>query len=127
MQWAAVVATTLGVLWFLLGVWRFAMRTHFGGYDALRCLLALVPAALLLLVFDYVLHHAPLVTIMLLVIAAALHSASPVWDVALGAVLVAAVAGPAIKEWREEKSGAKAQDQPATTALEESGRSEEGK
>lgn len=105
--WAAVVVAVLGVVWFLFGVWRFAMNPHFGGYDALRCLLALVPAALLLLVFDYVLHHAPLVTIMLIIVAAGLHAASPVWDVALGAVLVAAIVPPLMQEWRETKAAPK--------------------
>ena len=111
--WAAGAVTTLGVLLLLLGVWRFAARPHFSLYDALGCLLALLPAALLLLVFDYVLHHAPLVTIMVLAIALALHFASPVWDVALGAVLLAAIVFPAIKEWRETRSRALDRTRPS--------------
>jgi hypothetical protein len=63
----------------------------------------IVPAGILLLVFDYVLHHAKLVAIIPLGFAALLLFTFPVFDVALGLTLMAAVAGPALSNWKEER------------------------
>jgi glucan phosphoethanolaminetransferase (alkaline phosphatase superfamily) len=124
--WAALMMVGLGVLFVALGVWRFAARSSSAGYDALLSLAAFVPAALLLLVFDYVLHHAPLAAILLLMLAAALHHASPAWDVALGAALVAAIAVPAIRERRDASASGKNQSYPHGPAKEAGRASEEG-
>jgi len=78
---------------FLLGAGRFALRHRFSFIDALYCCLAVVPAASLLLVFDYVFHHARLVSILLFFLAGILVVSSPVFDVALGVALIGAIAG----------------------------------
>jgi hypothetical protein len=94
------MVVVIGVLLFLLGARRLLLRHHFGLAQALYCGLAIIPAAVLLLVFDYVLHHARLVSLMLLVLAVALVVSSPVFDVALGLALMGAVAVPAFGEWK---------------------------
>jgi hypothetical protein len=71
--------------------------------DALYCCLAVAPAGLLLLVFDYVLHHARLVSVIPLFVAGLLAFSSPVFDVAFGLALMGAIAGPALSEWKNEK------------------------
>ena len=75
-------------------------RHHFGFSDALHCCLAVVPAGFLLLVFDYVIHHARLVSVIPLFLAGMLIFSFPVFDVALGLALIAATAGPALSEWK---------------------------
>jgi hypothetical protein len=102
-EWGLWIAVAVGSLLFLLGVARFALRHRFGWTDALYCCLAVVPAAFLLLVFDYVLHHARLVSIMVLLAAAMLVFTFPVFDVALGLAILGTIGGPAFAEWRTEK------------------------
>lgn len=102
-SWGAWIAITAGGLLFLLGAGRFARGHHFGFMDALYCCLAVVPAGLLLLVFDYVLHHAKLVSILVLLMAGSLAVSFPAFDVGLGVALMAAIAGPALREWKDEK------------------------
>lgn len=97
------VALAAGGLLFLLGAGRFALRHRFSFIDALYCCLAVVPAASLLLVFDYVFHHARLVSILLFFLAGILVVSSPVFDVALGVALIGAIAGPVLREWKDEK------------------------
>lgn len=99
-SWGAWITVAVACLLFLLGVGRFVLRHRFGFIDALYCCLAVVPAALLLLVFDYVLHHAKLVSIIPLTCAGMLAFTSPVFDVALGLALVGAIGGPALSDWR---------------------------
>jgi len=101
--WAPWIVTAAGALLFLLGVGRFFVRHRFGFIDALYCCLAVVPAGLLLLVFDYVFHHARLVLVIPLVLAGVLVFSSPVWDVALGLALMGAMVGPALSDWKNEK------------------------
>jgi uncharacterized oligopeptide transporter (OPT) family protein len=88
---------------FLLGARRFFLRDHFSYIDALYCCLAIIPAGFALLVFDYVLHHAWLASIVLFFLGGVLIFSSPVVDVALGLALVGAVAGPAVNEWKQAK------------------------
>jgi hypothetical protein len=95
---------TIGALLFLLGVERFVTRHRFAFIDAFYCCLALLPAALLLLVFDYVIHHARLTAVIPLGFAGLLAFSSPVWDVALGTVLMGTVLGSALSDWKYEKS-----------------------
>lgn len=102
-EWGPWIIITVGGLLFLVGVDRFFLRHRFGFIDALHCCLALVPAGVLLLVFDYVLHHAKLVSVLLLLLAGLLVSSFPVFDVALGLVLMGAIAGPLLSEWKYEK------------------------
>jgi hypothetical protein len=101
--WGAGIVVAVGGALFLLGVGRFVQRHHFGFMDALYCCLAVIPAGLLLLVFDYVLHHARLVSVIPLFLAGVLVFSSPVFDVALGLALMAAITGPALSEWKDEK------------------------
>jgi hypothetical protein len=57
----------------------------------------------LLLVLAYVVQHAKLVSVMPLFVAGVLIFTFPVFDIALGLALIAAVAGPALSEWKNEK------------------------
>ena len=98
-EWGALVLGALGLLLFLLGTVRFSLRHHFGLTDALYCALAIVPAGILLLVFDYVLHHAKLVSIIPICFAGLLLFTFPVFDVALGLTLIGAMAAPALSDW----------------------------
>ncbi|HEV8075285.1 MAG TPA: hypothetical protein VGP66_05525 [Candidatus Acidoferrum sp.] len=102
--WGQWIIVTIGALLFLLGVDRFVTRHRFAFIDAFYCCLALLPAALLLLVFDYVIHHARLVSVLPLGFAGLLAFSSPVWDVALGSVLMGTMIGPALSDWKYEKS-----------------------
>jgi len=101
--WGLWIATALGGLLFLLGAGRFALRHRFSFIDALYCCLAVIPAGSLLLIFDYVFHHARLVSTLLFFLAGILAVSSPVFDVALGVALIAAIAGPVLREWKDEK------------------------
>lgn len=101
--WGPWIVTAVGALLFLLGVGRFFVRHRFAFIDALYCCLAVVPAGLLLLVFAYVFHHARLVLVIPLAFAGLLVFSSPVWDVALGLVLMGAMVGPALSDWKDEK------------------------
>jgi hypothetical protein len=100
--WGPWVLGSLGFVLFLLGAARFILRHHFGFTDALYCALTIIPAGVLLLVFDYVLHHAKLVAVIPLGFAGLMLFTFPVFDVALGLTLIGAVAGPALSEWRNE-------------------------
>jgi hypothetical protein len=102
-EWGPVIVGGLGLLLFLLGAARFILRHHFGLMDALYCALAIVPAGILLLVFDYVLHHAKLVAVIPLAFAGLMLFTFPVFDVALGLTLMAALAGPALSNWKDER------------------------
>jgi hypothetical protein len=100
--WGPLIVLACGVILFLLGAARFILRHHFSFTDALYCCLVVIPAGVLLLVFDYVLHHAKLVAVIPLFLAAMLIFTFPVFDVALGMALIAATAGPALSEWNDE-------------------------
>jgi hypothetical protein len=101
--WGACIIVVIGAILLLLGAWRFIHAARFGLMDVLYCCLAVIPAMLLLLVFDYVLHHAILVSVIPLLVSLALIVASPAFDVALGLALVGAIAVPALNEWRQER------------------------
>lgn len=105
-DWGPWILGATGTLLFSLGAARFAVQPHFGLVDALYCLLAIVPAALFLLVFDYVLHHARLAAVIPLIAGALLLYSSPTFDVALGLALAGTVAGPAFGEWKNSKRAA---------------------
>jgi hypothetical protein len=92
----------VGGLLFLIGSGRLVLEHRFEFIDALYCLLAVIPAGLLLLVFAYVLDHARLVSVLPLFVAGLLVFSSPVFGVALGLAMMGA-AGPALKEWKDEE------------------------
>jgi hypothetical protein len=100
--WGPRIIVAFGCVLFLLGAGRLVLRHRFGFIDALYCCLALVPAGLLLLVFDYLLHHARLVSIIPLIMAGLLAFSFPVFDVGLGLALMGAIAGPALSERKNE-------------------------
>ena len=102
-EWGPLAVCGVGFLLFLLGAARFILRHHFGLMDALYCALAIVPAGILLLVFDYVLHHAKLVAVIPLCFAALMLFTFPVFDVALGLTLIGAMAGPTLSNWKQER------------------------
>lgn len=102
MQWSQWIGVAAGGSLFLLGAGRFGLRHRFGFIDALDCLLAVLPAGLLLLVLDYVLHHAKLVLPIPLILAVMLLFSFPVFDVGLGLALTGMIGGPALTEWRGE-------------------------
>ena len=64
-QWViALVTTMLGALFIAWGVYRFRVRLdHFGWLSVLLCVVGAFGAFFLLIVSDYVFHHAPLVFI----------------------------------------------------------------
>ena len=101
--WGLWIAIAVGGLLFLLGAGRFVLGRRFGFIDELYCCLAVVPAGSLLLVFNYVFHHARLVSILLFFLAGILAVSSAAFDVALGVTLIGAIAGPALREWKDEK------------------------
>lgn len=96
--WGPSIIVTFGCVLFLLGAARFVIRHRFGFLDALYCCLAVIPAALLLLVVDYMFHHAKLAAVIPVFLAGVLAFSSPVFNVALGLALIGAIAGPALNE-----------------------------
>ena len=64
-QWVvALVMTMLGAFFIAWGVYRFRVRPdHFGWLSVLLCVVGAFGAFFLLIVSDYVFHHAPLVFI----------------------------------------------------------------
>ena len=101
---AMVLLTGLGLGVLLLGAGDFYVRGHFGFVDALHCGLLLIPAAALLLLTSYVFQHATLVAVMPLFVAGMLVRAYPSFAVAIGLVLVGAIVGPALREWRDARN-----------------------
>jgi hypothetical protein len=97
-DWKPWIIFAAGLLLFILGVSRFILSRHFGFGDAMNCGLAIIPAGILLLVFDYVLHHARLVSAIPLFLAGMLIVSSPVFDVALGLTLLAVTSGPLLRD-----------------------------
>lgn len=100
--WGPGLLFAFGGALFLLGAWRLVLAHRFHFNDALYCCLAILPAGMLLLVFDYVLHHARLVSIMVFILAGILAFSFPVFDVALGLVLMGAIGGSVLSEWKSE-------------------------
>jgi len=104
MDWRQWIVVATGALLFVIGAHRFILRHSFGMGDAVNCCLTIPAAGLLLLVFDYVLHHARLVTVIPLLAAGVLVLSSPVFDVSLGLTLMGAMALPALSEWKAGKA-----------------------
>jgi hypothetical protein len=96
--WRPWIMFTVGGVLFLLGVGRFVLQHGFGFMDALYCCLAMVPGGMLLLLFDYLFHHAKLALVIPLALAGVLARSFPVFDVALGLVLMGIVADTAMSE-----------------------------
>jgi hypothetical protein len=101
--WGSWIILVSGVLLFLVGAIRFALKHRFGPVDALYCCIAIVPAGLFLLIFSYVLQHAKLVSVIPLFMCGILVFSSPVADVALGLTMMGGIAVPALTEWKNKK------------------------
>ena len=101
--WGPWIIGVSGVVLFLVGSVRFALKHRFGPIDALYCCLAVVPAGIFLLVFSYVLQHAKMASIIPLFMGGIMIFSFPVIDVALGLAMLGVVAGPALGEWKNKK------------------------
>ncbi|MGD0508321.1 MAG: hypothetical protein ABSA27_11020 [Terriglobales bacterium] len=101
--WGPWITVAIGGLLFLVGAARFVTGHRFGFIDAFHCCLAVIPAALLLLILTYVVQHARLVSVIPLFVAGVLVFTFPVFDVAVGAALMGAIAVPALSDWKNEK------------------------
>jgi hypothetical protein len=101
--WGPWIIGVSGVVLFLVGSSRFALKHRFGPIDALYCCLAVVPAGLFLLVFSYVLQHAKIASIIPLFVGGIMIFSFPTIDVALGLAMLGVVAGPALGEWKNKK------------------------
>ncbi len=106
MDWKQWIVVGTGALLFAIGAARVFLRHSFGLRDAVNCCLTIFAVGLLLLVFDYVLHHARLVTVIPLLAAGVLILSSPVFDVSLGLTLMGAMVLPALTEWKSRKAPA---------------------
>ena len=101
--WGYWIILVFGVLLFLAGALRFALKHQFGSVDALYCCIAIVPAGLFLLIFSYVLQHARLASVIPLFLCGILVFSFPVVDVALGLTMMGFIAVPALTEWKNKK------------------------
>jgi hypothetical protein len=108
LAWGPWIMAACGAGLLLLGACRFFVRHQFGYMDALYCGAALIPAALLLLIIDYTIHHAKFAALIPFLFSVLLVTGYPVFDVAFGLALMGAVAGPAMKERRDENRRRKA-------------------
>ncbi|HEY6304895.1 MAG TPA: hypothetical protein VI488_00380 [Candidatus Angelobacter sp.] len=83
--------TLLGAVVFGAGVLRFILHRHFTLVQAAYCLGAIPAALVLLMIFDYTLHHARIACLMVLVILLLLAVTSPAFCVGLGLTMLGIV------------------------------------
>ncbi|HWG87852.1 MAG TPA: hypothetical protein VN679_08745 [Candidatus Acidoferrales bacterium] len=102
-EWGYWIILVVGILLFLAGAVRFALKQRFGFADALYCCIAIVPAGLFLLISSYVLQHAKLASVVPLFMCGILVFSFPVVDVSLGLTMMGAIAVPALTEWKNKK------------------------
>jgi hypothetical protein len=88
---AEAVLVLLAVAIFLAGTVRYVRLGSFTLVQAGYCLLSIPLALLLLLIFDYTLHHAWIAAIMVVLFAGLLLAASPAFCVGLGVGLAGMV------------------------------------
>jgi glucan phosphoethanolaminetransferase (alkaline phosphatase superfamily) len=81
---APAILLLLAVAIFLAGALRYYRHGNFTLAQAGYCLVALVASLVVLLVFDYTLHHAKIAAVMVLVFAALFLVASPAFCVGMG-------------------------------------------
>jgi phosphatidylserine synthase len=81
----------LAVAIFLAGAVRYARMGNFTLMQAVYCLLSIPAALLLLVIFDYTMHHARIAAAMVLIFAGLLLAASPAFCVGLGVGLAGMV------------------------------------
>jgi hypothetical protein len=83
--------TLLGVVILGAGLLRFVLQRHFSLVQAAYCLLSIPAAVVLLMIFDYTLHHARMACLMVLVILLLLAVASPAFCLGLGLTMLGMV------------------------------------
>jgi hypothetical protein len=81
---AAVLLLFLAVAIFLAGAVRYYRHGSFSLVQAAYCLVALVASLVVLLVFDYTLHHAKIAALMVLVFVGLFLVASPAFCIGMG-------------------------------------------
>ena len=88
---ALAILLLLAVAIFLAGAVRYYRHGSFTLAQAGYCLVAVVASLVVLLVFDYTLHHAKIAALMVLIFAALFMVASPAFCVGMGLVLAGTV------------------------------------
>jgi cell division protein FtsW (lipid II flippase) len=81
----------LGVAIFAAGAARYYRHGNFSLVQAGYCLVAVLASMMVLLVFDYMLHHARIVAVMVLIFVALFLVASPAFCVGMGVGLAGMV------------------------------------
>ena len=81
----------LGVAIFAAGIARYYRHGNFSLVQAGYCLLAMLASLVVLLVFDYTLHHAKLAAVMVLIFVVLFLVASPAFCVGMGLALAGTV------------------------------------
>ena len=81
---AAAILLLLAAAIFLAGAVRYYRHGSFTLTQAGYCLVAVVASLVVLLVFDYTLHHAKIAAVMVLIFAALFLVASPAFCVGMG-------------------------------------------
>jgi cell division protein FtsW (lipid II flippase) len=94
---APAILLVLAAAIFLAGAVRYYRHGNFALAQAGYCLVALVASLVVLLVFDYTLHHAKIAAVMVLIFAALFLVASPAFCVGMGVAL----AGMVVQQSRE--------------------------
>jgi hypothetical protein len=88
---AEVVLLLLAMAIFLAGAVRYYRHGNFTLAQAGYCLVAVLASLVVLLVFDYTLHHAKLAAVMVLIFAGLFLATSPAFCVGLGLALAGMV------------------------------------
>jgi len=83
--------TLLGIVVLGAGVLRFILHRHFSWTQAAYCLLAIPAALLLLLIFDYTLHHARIACLVVVAMLLFWTFGSPAFCVGLGLTMLGMV------------------------------------
>lgn len=88
---APAILLLLAVVIFLAGAVRYYRHGSFSLAQAGYCLVAVLASLVVLLVFDYTLHHAKIAAVMVLIFAALFMVASPAFCVGMGLALAGIV------------------------------------
>jgi cell division protein FtsW (lipid II flippase) len=89
---AAALLLLLGLAIFAAGAMRYYRHGNFSLAQAGYCLVAILASLVVLLVFDYTLHHAKIAAVMVLIFIALFLVASPAFCVGMGLGLAGMVA-----------------------------------
>jgi hypothetical protein len=83
--------TLLGVAILCAGAARFILHRRFGWVQAAYCFLSIPAALILLMIFDYTLHHARIACVLVLVMLLLWTVGSPAFCVGLGLTMLGMV------------------------------------